>query len=490
MNTVEKIAKNISVFFVANVLTLLLGFASLSLTGRYLGAELFGVLSLALAFSGMFGIISDLGLSTLTTREVARDKSLVNKYVGNITGIRVFLAILTFGLIVGSAMLLGYAPQTVYVISIVAISLVFTTLSSMYNSVFQAFEKIKYQSVWLILNSALFLCGVAISIKLNFDVVSFAAIYFFVGAIVLVYTWAIFRRKCSRSKLEFDPVFWRSTINTALPFALTSIFTTMFFWIDSILLSAFKGVEVVGWYSAAYRLMVVLLIIPTVINYAVFPAMSRFFVDAKNSLLLMRDTYLRYMAVIGVPIGVAITFFSREIILLIFGAGYVNSVIALQILVWASVFIFLGSPFTNFLVSTDRQVSLTKVALICLVENVVLNLILIPPFGLIAASLVTVLTEFTSFLLILLASRAVTKISINNGLPTAGKIAFAGVLMAATIFAFENVNPVLLTFAAVCIYFGALFVTRVVGKTDVKLLTQILRPEGDQKQVTVRDEVE
>ena len=62
--------------------------------------------------------------------------------------------------------------------------------------------------------------------------------------------------------------------------------------------------------------------------------------------------------------------------------------------------------------------------------------------------------------------------------------------MAATIFAFENVNPVLLTFAAVCIYFGALFVTRVVGKTDVKLLTQILRPEGDQKQVTVRDEVE
>lgn len=248
MNTVEKIAKNISVFFVANVLTLVLGFASLSLTGRYLGAELFGVLSLALAFSGMFGIISDLGLGTLTTREVARDKSLVSKYVGNITGIRVFLAILTFSLIVGSALLLGYAPQTIYVISIVAISLVFTTFTAMHYSVFQAFEKMKYQSVGLVLNSVLFLCGVAISIKLNLDVVSFAAIYFFVGAIVLVYSWAIFRRKCSRSKLEFDPVFWRSTINTALPFALTSIFTTMFFWIDSVLLSAFKGVEVVGWY--------------------------------------------------------------------------------------------------------------------------------------------------------------------------------------------------------------------------------------------------
>jgi O-antigen/teichoic acid export membrane protein len=483
MNTVQKIARNVSVFFVANVLTLLLGFISLSITGRYLGAELFGVLSLALAFFGMFSIISDLGLSTLTTREVARDKSLI-------TGIRIFLAILTFGLIVGSAMLLGYAPQTIYVISIVAISLVFTTLTAMYNSVFQAFEKMKYQSLGVVLNSVLFLCGVAICIKLSLDVVSFAAIYFFVGAIVLVYSWAIFRRKCSRSKLERDPVFWRSTLNTALPFALASIFSMMFFWIDSVLLSVFKGVEVVGWYSAAYRLMVVLLIIPTVINSAVFPAMSRFFVDEKKRLLVMRDTYFRYMVVIGVPIGVAITFFGHDIILLVFGTGYVNSVVALQILVWASVFIFLGSPFTNFLVSADKQVSLTKVALICLVENVVLNLILIPPFGLIAASLVTVLTECTSFLLVLLASGAVTKRSINNGLLAAGKIALAGALMAATIFAFDKFTPVLLTFAAVCIYFGALYVTRIVGKTDVMLLTQILHPEGDQKQVTTQDEVE
>ena len=339
----------------------------------------------------------------------------------------------------------------------------------------------KYQSVGIVLNSVLFLCGVAISIKLSLDVVTFAAIYFFVGAIVLVYSWAIFRRKCGRAKLEIDPMFWRPTITIALPFALTSIFTTIFFWIDSVLLSVFKGVEVVGWYSAAYRLMVVLLILPTVINSAVLPAMSRFFVDAKNSLLLMRDTYFRYMVVIGVPIGVVITFFGHDIILLVFGTGYVNSVLALQILVWASVFIFLGSPFTNFLVSADKQITLTKVALICLVENVVLNLILIPPFGLIAASLVTVLTEFTSFLLVLLASGAVTKRSTNNGLLAAGKIAFASALMAATIFAFDKFNPVLLTFAAVCIYFGALYVTRVVGKTDVMLLTQILRPEGDQK---------
>ena len=42
-------------------------------TARYLGAAGFGILSFALA-----------GLSTLTVREVARDKSLAGEYLGNV----------------------------------------------------------------------------------------------------------------------------------------------------------------------------------------------------------------------------------------------------------------------------------------------------------------------------------------------------------------------------------------------------------------------
>ena len=52
-------------------------------TARYLGAEGFGILSFALAFTGIFGVFTNLGLSTLTVREVARDKSLASKYLGN-----------------------------------------------------------------------------------------------------------------------------------------------------------------------------------------------------------------------------------------------------------------------------------------------------------------------------------------------------------------------------------------------------------------------
>ena len=481
MNTVESIARNASVLLIANVVTLLLGFISLSLTGRYLGVEFFGMLSLALAFAGMFGFISDLGLGTLTTREVARDKSLVSKYVGNTTAMRILLSIFTFGLIVGTAVLLGYTQQTIYVISLVAISIVFTSLTAMYNSVFQAFEKMRYQSIGMILNSALFLCGVAIAIKLTLGVISFASIYFLVGALVLAYSWAVFRRKFARSKLEIDPVFWRSTIVTALPFALTSIFTTIFFWIDSVLLSAIKGVEVVGWYSAAYRLMVVLLIIPQVMSLAVLPAMSRFFIEAKDSLLLTRNMFFRYMAIISVPIGIGVTFLADKIILLVFGSGYANSIIALQILVWASVLIFLESPLIRFLESANRQLTITKVALICMIENIGLNLILIPPFGLVAASVVTVATEGVSLLLLLYINGAIAKRNLRPSLPSAGKIALASALMVLTILVFSAFNHVIITLVATIVYVVAVYFTGVLGKADLQLLMQVIHIRGSQK---------
>jgi len=96
MNTVQRIAKNTGVLLVSQIASYIIGFFFVMYSARYLGAEGFGInpfkkhlrkmlrISFALAFTGIFGVFSDLGLSTLTAREAARDKSLARKYFGNI----------------------------------------------------------------------------------------------------------------------------------------------------------------------------------------------------------------------------------------------------------------------------------------------------------------------------------------------------------------------------------------------------------------------
>jgi O-antigen/teichoic acid export membrane protein len=81
---------------------------------------------------------------------------------------RAVLAILTSLIIAATSVLLGYSVQTISVICIVAVSIAFTSLVVMYNSIFQAFDKMHYQSVGLILNSALFLCLVAAGARVGY----------------------------------------------------------------------------------------------------------------------------------------------------------------------------------------------------------------------------------------------------------------------------------------------------------------------------------
>jgi len=50
-------------------------------TARYLGAESFGILSFALAFTGILGVFADLGLCQLTVREIAWAKSQASRRI-------------------------------------------------------------------------------------------------------------------------------------------------------------------------------------------------------------------------------------------------------------------------------------------------------------------------------------------------------------------------------------------------------------------------
>jgi len=80
MNTIQRIAKNTGVLLISQIASHILGFFFIMYTARYLGAAGFGILSFALAFTGIFGVFADVGLRQLTVREVARDKSLANEY--------------------------------------------------------------------------------------------------------------------------------------------------------------------------------------------------------------------------------------------------------------------------------------------------------------------------------------------------------------------------------------------------------------------------
>ena len=234
MSTVRTLAKNTTVLFVANIISYLLGFFTTIYTARYLGVEGFGVLSLALSITGIFGVFTDLGLNTLTTREVSRNKSLANKYIGNTALMKVFLAFLTFGLIALTVYILGYPTTVKNVVYLITLSVIFGAFTGMFNSIFQAFEKMEYMSLNIIVNAFIMLTGVLTVIYYGMGIIALASIYFIASGNnsnfnILIYSWKFFLRK-----IHLDLNFWKPTLKEALFFGLSSILIVIYFYIDSV----------------------------------------------------------------------------------------------------------------------------------------------------------------------------------------------------------------------------------------------------------------
>lgn len=163
MHTAKIIAKNTSLLFFSQVLASILFFFSTLYSARYLGTTGFGILSTALALTVILGLLSDLGLGTLTTREIARNKSLAKKYIGNLLVMKIMLAFLTFGSIILVSKLF-YSTEVLEVTCILAISVILDSFSNIFYSVFQGYEKMEYQSLGRVFGTILIFLGVIIAI--------------------------------------------------------------------------------------------------------------------------------------------------------------------------------------------------------------------------------------------------------------------------------------------------------------------------------------
>lgn len=473
MSAIGTLAKNTTVLFIANIISYLLGFFTTLYTARYLGVEGFGVLSLALSLTGIFGVFTDLGLATLTTREVSRDKSQANKYIGNTALMKVFLAFLTFGLITLAVYILNY-PQTVKnVVYLITLSVIFGAFTGIFNSIFQAFEKMEYMSLNIILNAVLMLAGVLTVIYYGLGIIALSSVYFISSGIILILTFFIYSWKFFLPDIHLDWNFWKPTIRESLFFGLSSILVVIYFYIDSVMLSVMVGNTAVGIYNAAYKLIFVLLFLPSVFITSIFPLMSQHFESSRDLLKIEYEKSVKYLFAIAMFIFVYGFVFADKIILIIYGSGYTASITALQALIFVIPLIFITYLLGNTLGAINRQRIVTIVTGINALFNVSLNLILIPKFTYIGASLATVATEALGFTLqFIYISKYFFKISVTQNIL---KTIVSGFLALIFIYLLKiSVNWRIASILGLFIYVSLLYLMKIITKEDVEIFKGIL----------------
>jgi len=475
VNIVQRITKNTVVIILASIASGIISFFFTMYVARYLGAEGFGILSFALAFTAIFSVFTDIGLSLLTIREVARDRSLARKYLGNIAAMKTILVIVIFGLIALTINLLDYPQQTITVVYLIALSVVFNAFNRMFYSFFQAYERMEFLTIGDILSSVLLLAGALLAIKQGLNIAAFAFLYLLASAITLGYSATVSTWKFVKPGIEVDFGFWKETLKQAWPFGLVFVFVAIYYWIDSVMLSLMKGDEVVGWYNAAYRMVLALGIISTAFYSSVFPVMSRFFVSSKESLKLTYEKSVKYMAILAVPICAGTTLLAEKIMLLIFGAEYSHSIIALQIVIWFMIFSFTTAGFAHLCNSLNKQIIVAKVTGSCALVNVLLNLILIPGYSYVGAGIATVATGFVALVIFFIWSFKIGYGSSSKKLMVVmARVLVASGIMSVFVLYLRDLALWWLVPLAALLYFIVIYIIGGIDREDKFLLRQLV----------------
>lgn len=470
------VAKNVSVPTGIQLLNRLLDFGFAIFMLRYLGPTNAGKYAFAVALLSYFIVLTDFGLTTLTTREVARSKQEANRYLSNSAILRLFL---TFGSLPVLGGILGlYAwssdltADTAWAAVLLVVGLFPSGLASALSSVFSAHERMEYAAAVALVSNLLKLALGAIALLLGFGIVGLAMVSIAVSAVTAGLLFYLFRRVLFRPFLEFDLRFQWRMMRTSYPLMMNIFLSAVFFRMDVVLLKPMQGDLVTGWYTTAYKFVDGLVIIPSLFTLAIFPILSRY-ADAGNGFL--RRAYimsLRGLLLVAMPLAVGISLLGDRIVTLFFGQDFAPAGIALSILIWFLPFSFINSLTQYVLIAANKQRFLTLAFIIGASFNIAANWGLIPIYSYVGASVTTVLSEIVLMITFLVA--VWKHVGSVPFVEISWRPVLAALLMGAAIWLLRPLNMAALVLIGAAIYFIALVLLRTFNQDDRALIRGLL----------------
>ena len=395
----RQIASNIGLQYVGRFVGLAVGVVTVPLLARSLGASEFGIYTAALAYVGIFSSLTEFGLSSAATMRMSQDPDNEGDWLGALASLRTVFS-LGACLACIAFIPIGFDESEPRVVALILTGTILFAGAASLMSVFQSRLRAAVplainvlQSVlWLTVVVALTTSGagpVAIAIGYTVTLGIVAAVQVYAARRVAHGSWRRVRER------------WSSLLSIAVPLGLASVFISIYFSLDSVLLLNIGGAEEAGIYGAAYRILMPLLFLPQVIMGALFPVMSalRGTDDARLQRIVQRCAV--YLAVVSVPLLAVSLVLSPQLIELLFGDGYEETATVLPILMIALVSIGYGT-LAGFLAPVlGLQWRLTLYAGVGALVNVALNVALIPEYGAVGSAWATVITEILTMVLLL-----------------------------------------------------------------------------------------
>jgi len=468
MTKIHNIARNTSYLTLALILQKIISFTYFIILTRALGLEMMGQYYAALSFTTIFAIFIDLGFANTLTREVAKHQEQAETWLGNVISLKIPLAIITLFLALGTALIFGYDNLGFELIMISSVCMILDSFTTTFFAAVRGFHNLKFESISSVIYQLIILVLGYLALYSGFGVKVAMAVLAVASVFNFIYSYLIVRYRLNlKWNLLFQKEFIKSIFRISWPFAFFAIFQRLYLYLDSVMIGILANYHQVGVYQIAFKIIFALQFLPMAFTASLYPAMSSYWLNNRQQLVLSFERAINYLIIISLPIIGGVIALDDKIIDL-FKAGN-EALWPLRISILALFFIFVNFPIGSLLNACDRQRRNLSFMVAVTIISVFANFLLIPKYGAIGASITVLATNAIMFILGLWEAKRIIDYKPRKNLITLGKSLWAAAVMGTIVYYGKNYLPIMVaTVLGGLLYFIFLYLVGGFKKQDIR----------------------
>jgi O-antigen/teichoic acid export membrane protein len=372
----SRILKSILVLASSQVASWLLSIGYLVILGRYLGPTRLGELTYAVSVGSPLVLITQLGMTALVTRNVAREPEQAGSILGTAMVARLGLSVVVPIALACYAYVAHFNAETTTVAFVAITGIIVNGFTVLLQAAWQGREEMGLLAIGQIGEKALQFTLVGVVMVFHGGVPAVAGGGALTMGLMLAWNLYLARRIMALTfRIRWAAV--RDMIVRSLSFWANGLFETFYGYIDSIILASIAGARAVGFYSPPLRFYSLALFVPTILGYATTPLLSRLGVERGNNFAEVGRKMLSLFIIAAVPLTVGIMFAARPLITIIFGPQYGPSVPVLVAVSACILPTYLNVGFYQILAASDSQGLWTPIMAVGCIVNPLGNILLI-----------------------------------------------------------------------------------------------------------------
>lgn len=399
--------------FIGVILSKILGYAYRIIVARYYGPEVYGLLALSLTILGWFTLFSLLGfdsgvlrfLSFYRAKKDERKASYIVKFSLSlllITGIAAGILLFVFSDLIAEKIFSN--PQLSIFLKLFGLTIPFTSVKTVFFPLMQVYGK----SGWVLFASKVLdplakVIILAALIFLGVNSISVPASFLIATLIVSLFAY-LFSKISFKQFFKIKPRKDKQLVKNIFAYSWPLVFFSVSMFLlhqeDSFMLGILKSVEDVGFYNAAVPISLLLMTSVSLFSFMFLPVITQHYAKGNKEIVrqLSQQTG-KWVYMLSLPLFALLIIFPGVFIKILFGEEYLIAINALRFLSIGAMFAGLFDISKQLLSMKGKSKLILKDILFVLGLNTVLNLILIPPYGITGAAIATMISLISLSLL-------------------------------------------------------------------------------------------